>query len=767
MSDQSMLNQNKIASNDADDRTKSIIAWLKKIEKSKLSITKFFEKYSVPFSRSQYYLYDRRLKEFGESGLRDKRGKGGNRKLTSENEAFIAGCVESNPEISPQWIRQALDKRFGFMLSPSGVTRVLQRLNPDSKKRTRGRPKKHEQQVHHNSCGGFELIVALAYHLGWPQMTADAIKDTIKSLKRTKAFRSSESYFDKKGRDKLGRFTTKYNQREDIRKSRFESIAEKRHQKNWKSMNVIRDEIKTIERKSLAILSLPVITINGSIRTVDSALGQELKHLAGFDYKQSSLTKYLNELKYLGVSARLLENMVTFWSKCWGPEMQDLSHQTFLCYYIDGNTKAVWSSKRVKQNKVTMLGRVMGCLEHVFIHDSFGHPVYFQTYSGHGPCGEHILGMFEKIKGAIEESPGSRTSVSRVLVIDGASNSVKTLRAFASQEKYHYITPLDDNQWKERKIDSIGRPTRYRYGKATLREVVVELEDSQERGYLIRTRAVKIDWDNGKMTVLLTSLPVKTTGPSEIVRSYFNRWPAQELQFKSMKSTVSLHRVAGYGKQKIKDENVAQRQDHAARMIEKLEKILKKPLEDITVHEESIAKLIPKERRLRNQSEIKHGKRKLEKKLMEELNSYGKEIRSHEREIKKIENEHLDHFRLLAKHRRQWLRLQGKETVYKMDVELDQTLTFHRVSLANLYAYFIKHFLGGQPISMTDLLHRIIHVHATIKQTDNIREIILDYNKKGKFMMEKLSVAIDKMNALNVIGPQGKRMRFSLKNKLS
>ena len=748
--------------NNAYNRTKDIIFWLRKIERSKLSITKFFEKHSVPFSRSQYYLYDRRFRQSGESGLRDKRNGGGNRKLTAENEAFITGCVESNPDVSPQWIQQALDKRFDVTLSPSGVTRVLQRLNPDGKKRSRGRPKKHVLVLQHNSCGGFQLIVALAYHLGWPQMTAAGINDTIESLKGTKVFRSGKSNVDKEGRDKFGRFTTEYNQREDVRKNRFGSISKKRQRKNWESMNVIRDDLKTIERKSLAILSLPVITMNGSIRTVDSALGRELKHLAGFDYKQSSLTKYLNELKYLGASAGLLERIVTFWSKCWGPEMEHLSHRAFMCYYIDGNTKAVWSSKRVKQNKVTMLGRVMGCLEHVFIHDSFGHPVYFETYSGHGPCGEHILGMFEKIEGVIEDVEGSRTSVRRVLVIDGASNSVKTLRAFASQAKYHYITPLDDNQWKERKINSIGRPTRYRYGKATLREVVIELEDSQEKGYLIRNRGIKIDWDNGKTTVLLTSLPVGTTGSSEIVRSYFIRWPAQELQFKSMKSTVCLHRVAGYGKQKIKDEKVAERQDHAARMIKKLEEKLKQPLEDIRVLEASIAKLIPKERRLRNESEIKDGKRKLPKRQMEQLDSYEKQIRTYEREIKKIEKAHHDHFRLLRKHRREWLQLQGKETVYKVDVELDQIMTFHRVSLANLYAYFIKYFLGGQPISTTDLLHRIIHVQAVIEESDNIRKIILDYNKKDKLMMEKLDGAIEKINALNVIGPQGKRMEFFL-----
>jgi len=763
-----MRNQkNKIRRHSSNDRTKDIIVWLNKIEKSKLSTKDFFEKYPVPFSRSQYYLYNQRLKEFGESGLRDRRSEGGNKKLTPDSEAFIAGCVESNPEVSPKWIQEALNKRFGFTLTPSGVTRVLERLNLAREERRRGRPRKYEQEVQHNSCGGFELIVALSYHLGWPQMTAGAIKDTIKSLKRTEAFSSSESYSDKEGRDKLGRFTITYNQREDIRKTRFDSITEKRRQKNWKSMNVIRDEIKTIERKSLAILCLPVVTMNGSIRTVNSALGQELKHLAGFDYKQNSLTKYLNELKYLGVSRRLLENMVPFWGKCWGSEMKDLSHRTFLCYYIDGNTKALWSSKRVKQNKVSMVGRVMGCLEHVFIHDTFGHPVYFETYSGNGPCGEYILKMFERIEDAIEDVPGSRTSVTRVLVMDGANNSVKTLRAFASQQKYHYITPLDDNQWKERKIVGIGRPRRYRYGKATLREVVIELEDSQEKGYLIKTRAIKIDWDNGKMTVLLTSLPVETTGPSEIVRSYFNRWPAEELQFKSMKSTVSLHRVAGYGKQRVKDEHVAKRQEHAASMINKLEEILKKPLDEIRMHEESIANLIPKERRLRNKSEIEDGKHKLPEKLMQQLNSYGKQIRSHEREIKKIEKEHLDHFRFLRKHRREWLRLQGKETVYKVDVELDQIVTFHRVSLANLYAYFIKHFLGGQSMSMTNLLHKIIHVHASVKETADTRRIILDYNKKDKLMMEKLSGAIKKINALQVIGPRGKRMEFSLENGMS
>ena len=760
----SAIKSSKVNLDDTNDRTKTIIVWLEKIKNSELSTADFYKKYTIPFSRSQYYLYKKKFSEYGELGIRDKRSRGGKKKLNSESESFIKGCVATNPDVSPKWLRQELAEKYNCSLSPSGITRVLQRLNLEIPKRTKGRPRIYKKEAEHNSCGGFELILALAYHLGWPQMIADVIKGSIKSLKKTKAFRSSSSYSDKKGRDEFGRFTLKYNQREEVRANRFASISKKRLQKNWKSMNIIRDQGKSIELKSLAILSLPVVTINGNIRSVDTALGQTLKHLAGFNYKQSTITKYLNELKYLGISAELLKNLVTFWSKCWGSEIDNLKQGALLCYYIDGNTKAVWSSKRIKQNKGTMPGRVMGCLEHVFIHDCFGHPVYFETYSGNEPCGEYILELFEKIENAIQEVPGSRTSVTRVLVMDGASNSVKTLQAFASQKKYHYITPLDDNQWNERKVDHLVRPSRYRYGEATLREVTIELEDSQDRGYLLKTLAIKIDWDTGKKTVLLTSLPVNIVGASEVVRSYFNRWPDQELQFKSMKGTVSLNRVAGYGKQQIKDKQVIKKQSHAARRITELKKILKEPLEKIRQHEEEIAKIIPKERRLRHQSEIEKGKRKLPSELIEKLDSYGKRIRRYKREIIDIEKKHQKHFQLLRKLQHKWLRLQGKETVYKVDVELDQIVTFHRVSLANMYAYFIKYYLGGGPMSMMSLLHKIIHLHATIEETNETRNIILDYNKKDKLTMERLSEAIRKINLLEAIGPHGKRMVFSIKS---
>ena len=38
--------------------------------------------------------------------------------------------------------------------------------------------------------------------------------------------------------------------------------------------------------------------------------------------------------------------------------------------------------------------------------------------------------------------------------------------------------------------------------------------------------------------------------------SYFKRWPAEELPFREQKATVSLNRVAGYGKKEVENKRV-------------------------------------------------------------------------------------------------------------------------------------------------------------------------------------------------------------------
>jgi transposase len=728
--------------------------WLARIKGSSLSAPRFFARYRVPFSLAQFYVYRRRLEASGSDGLVDGRSQGNRRSVTHEAEAFLQGYVAANPSVGQQALRKVLEDRFGISLTQAGMSRCAQRLELHLEK-----PSAPSAPLVYAPHAGFELIMALACHLGWPQATAEAIGKGICKARRSGRLGSAVSGPARAGRNRAGRFTGAYNRRREVRASRFSPIAQKRQQRRLESMRTVSLQPRTLARRCLALLSLPFVTQNGAMRSVDGAMGMALEHLCGFRYKQSSLTHFLAELKYLGVSEGLLRHQVTFWQEHWRQQTPPRKSSALLCYYVDGNTKAVWSSKRVKKNKVAMLGRVMGCLEQVFVHDSYGRPVYFETHSGHGPVGEDILGLFTKIEDALE-GPGAPVHVNRAIVMDGASNSVRTLRAFAAQDKYHYITSLDDNQWNPRKVRRIGRARRYRHGKATLRDCQVELEDSHEKGYLFVTRAIEVQWDYGKTTYLITSLPVEILGASEVVKAYFDRWPDQELVFKVMKSVASLNRVAGYGKQKMPDTSVLAQQQQLSRTIDDLRKKLREPMADIEELDTTIARLIPKERRLRAKSRIEKGERILSKTDAQTLSAMSREIDRHERKKKSIRKAHKE-FRRLEKAQREWLRLQGKETVYAADVELDQIMTFFRVSLVNLYVCLAE-LLGVSGLSLTGLVAKVLLLPGQITETKTTKHVRLERNSGDPATMERLEQAIEKLNAMNIKTLADKRITFTL-----
>jgi arginine repressor len=735
------------------ERKEQIVKWLERIKHSRLSAPAFFDKYHVPFSLTQFYRYRKAFEAAGVEGIADGRAHGNNRRIHAEAEGFLAGYVAAYGQTTEEELRQVIRDRFGIEMSRSGLSRCMKRIGITRAPRVRASQTSSRPAPH----AGFELVVALAWHFGWPQWCAQVIQETIRRAQRSKRF-ALEVEPDLKGR-RHGKFTARYNRRRDVRQERFQSVDHKRQSRSLQSMQVVNVDETILARKCLAILTLPFITHNGEIRTVATALGKALKDFCGFQYSQATLARFLSELKYLGVSGDLLRRQVEFWQNVWRHELPLEQNLPLLCYYVDGNTKALWSSKRVKKNKVTMLGRVMGCMEQVFVHDMHGRPIYFETYSGHAPIGEYVLSLFEKIEDSLE-GPGPKLPVQRAIVMDAASNSVRTLRAFAAQKKYHYITSLDDNQWDLRKVRRQGKPQRYRYGAATLRDCEIELEDSSERGYLFLTRAIKIEWDRGKETYLITSLPKEIIRTSQLVKAYFDRWPDEELSFKVMKAIGCLHRVAGYGKQKLPDVKVRKRQEELTSEIRKLSTKLREPLSMIAEEEIKIAKLIPQERRLRACSRIVKGQRILPRKEAEELKTISRLINSHQRRIKAIRRDN-PNFRKLDKAEHEWIRLQGKESVYKVDVELDQIMTFFRVSLVNIYTYMVR-LMGWSHLSLVGLLHTVLLLPGRIEENVESRHIFLERIDKDPQTMEALSAVISKINEFGITNMRGQRLFFSL-----
>ncbi|HVA98163.1 MAG TPA: hypothetical protein VNG53_04650 [Bacteroidia bacterium] len=734
---------------------KNIKSWITHISKSKLPVRQFFDSHKIPFSVAQYYRYKKTM--LTDNVILDKRKSGNNKKLTNEAELFLMGYLNANKTPIFSDIQDLLQEHFSIEITKSGISRCIKRLGYSVVENDPNQILNH----HYTTCGGLHIISALANHLGWGKFISSLITNKMDDMQNSEQWDSIEK--DTYGRNRKGQFTVKYNKRKDIRQNRFLTIDIKRESKRFNGMSLAKSSTAVIERKSIATMVLPVVTSNGALRTVNTPVGNALEDLCGYNYKQDTLNKFLTEIKYLSISSELLKEQAFFWQKIWKNKKIKLS-SPIVCYYVDGNTKPLWSKQHFKKSKVTMIGRVMGCLEQVFVHDNFGRPIYFETFSGQAPNGEYVLELFDKIENELNESYIGNTQVSRAIVIDGASNSVKTLRAFASQKKYHYITTLDDNQWNSRKIRKMGRPQRYRHGNATLRECEIELIDSIDKGYIHVVRAIKIDWDYGKVTVLLTSLDEDIINASIVVKSYFERWPYQELMFKKMKAGASLNRVAGYGRILIDNENVKEKQDKLKLQIKSLRKNINGILNDISFVDKEVDILVREEQKMKSKSVIKNGKRIMPKKYSDILIDIGKKIENKKNEIKKIISKNENGYNKLQNLEKKWLRLQGKEKVYKIDVELDQIMTSFRISFVNLCSYFVMEFLNGLGISLSHLIQKIFMMPALIIEMTDTMQIQLDYNNKDPMLMEALSSALKKLNLLKIKDENEKTLYFALEN---
>src|SRR5210317_840098 len=186
-----------------DAKRKSVLGWLQRIESAGLSIAAFFKKYEVPFSRAQYFNYKRQLALSGPEGIQDRRRRGGNRKLSEEAEGFLLGCVKGKPDVTLEWLQQAIKDNFSREVDLSTISRAIKRVSGNQAHLPRGRRKSiSEQEVVINPVGGFEIIVAIAYHLGWGQRVAEVISNEITELKERKVFKRNAEKSDQKGRHK-------------------------------------------------------------------------------------------------------------------------------------------------------------------------------------------------------------------------------------------------------------------------------------------------------------------------------------------------------------------------------------------------------------------------------------------------------------------------------------------------------------------------------------------------------------------------------------
>ena len=743
---------------DKAQRQEKILELFESIEKSDLTVKDYFASHQTPISLPQYYRVKKRYTQQGTAGIEDRRQDGNARKLDPQKVELLRGVLTYNRHLTSESLKHELQEKWEIKLDTSRIDQFRRQFDL-----TRLKIETTEQET--AQFAGIEVFSALAQHIGLLDCWKKAILGRMDQVKQTESFDDRDGH--SKGeyvyaRRKNGTFSPRYNRLNKIRKMKFASITDKIKDKNFARLSLYQTNEDVLNRKNLALLLLPLATNNGASRSLNKPLGNALGYACGYNYKNATIDKYLRELKYLQVSTDLIECNAKFWSHFW--KQYDLNDYKIACYYIDGNVKPLWSSKRCRKGKVTMLGRVMNCLEQVVIHDGYGHPIYFRTFSGHADLGNYALKSMEQLDELLDDGQNKRAKKSRctrALIIDGGGNSVQTLRAF-SKSDYHYITILDTNQIGQRKFKHLCATERYQYGKAALTECRIELLDSKDIGYIYESRAILVRWDNGKECCLVTSISDKILNASEVVKAYFDRWPFCEKQYAMMKASVCFYKVVGYGKKLVDDDKMIDKAAKFKSDLKQLKEDLKLPLAHIATKQQELPPLLEKENKLQEKSKIKVGKRLQSQRNREAFEGCQRQIRKIEREIKKIEEPYKAKFAALRKKSKEYARIQNKQEVYHVDVELDQLLTSFRLSFANLLAFLAKEILDDIPVEMNTLVQSILFLSGTIEQFSDRRKININRNEKDPKFMDMLSRGMQKLNNLNIQHSSGATYEFNL-----
>jgi ABC-type phosphate transport system auxiliary subunit len=147
-----------------------------------------------------------------------------------------------------------------------------------------------------------------------------------------------------------------------------------------------------------------------------------------------------------------------------------------------------------------------------------------------------------------------------------------------------------------------------------------------------------------------------------------------------MKSGLCFHRIVGYGKKQVADDNMLARITKLEKDLEQLRDELQIPLSKISAKEQQLSALFMEERRLKENSKIKDGRRIQSRVNREDLKSCRSSIGKIQREIKAIEQPFQKRFAVLGKKSKEFSRIQNKREVYHVDVELDQLLTSFRLT---------------------------------------------------------------------------------------
>jgi hypothetical protein len=708
----------------------------------------------------------------GFEGLIDRRTP--REPVTAEQRLVVETARRLDPNVSVERIRELVTKQCKARLSPATIKRVLKKAGLE---RQVGRPAGSSSslgtEVEELGAAGFELLRAAEAETSAVGELVEMILELGKELPEPEEVSEKERLL----RNEKGQLTARYNQAQrkaagEVVAPAFRTMEEKSTERDLGRLKLRSHNQPAIERRVWALLAMPVLTKGNRFDELYGPQGQHLKGICGYPYRPETLRKSVTELVLAGAGEVLQQVHAATWHRV-SQERWERGYRASVIY-VDNTSKPLWSKQYVKSAKVATTGRVQPALVSTYVHTGAGVPIHFETYSGTAPLAPRVLSALRQVETQTERPVG------RLTVIDGECCSAGLLQAFKDEGR-DLVTPLPA---------TIATPERIRFSRGsaprpfrdgdTIREGLVELKDSHQRGVVVQARVVVIEhWEQaGDWTALATLADPEQWSARQLATLYFERWPNQESFFRQGNQAVALQRVHGYGKRLVTNTSVVTKLDEHETRIERKRQRLEQLAEEhqrqtVALHE------LGKDQRRKERYAAKRQERvdaamqaprvtrKGRRAVVElkeahvalgELAEQKKQLQAKQEQLEQKLHRNQDQ---LQRWNNERAKLETRREILEADVSKDTLLTTFKITLAMLTHFVVVEYFPHRPMLWATFLSRLALLPGRRETTVDAITTYIKANPRDRDMMVALEAACEIVNQRQ-LNKGSRKLRFAV-----
>ncbi|MCP4122052.1 MAG: hypothetical protein GY751_09890 [Bacteroidetes bacterium] len=300
-------------------------------------------------------------------------------------------------------------------------------------------------------------------------------------------------------------------------------------------------------------------------------------------------------------------------------------------------------------------------------------------------------------------------------------------------------------------------------------------------GGTFRMKVVEVERrSSGKVTYLGASMMLddREWKAADIADLYFDRWPAQEANFRAVNKATGFKKVHGYGKQFVDNISVVTELDKLALKSKNAEERL---LRQQTNEEDCKQRIIDEKRilgrKIRRQETVQgHVKAKLKpgksitrslQQLVEEQRVLSNEIAKKKDKLSKFQ-ECYDKTKSLVEKTRNRIdgykerkeKLESRRKIFAHDVELDSLFSLMKVGLVLMVTYVLREYFGGACMEAITFLERVATLPARLRMTPNLEILTFDYNRRDPEVMSLLATHCNAINKRGLRTRSGRKLRI-------